>query len=118
MTITTSTYNSPRTIPKLLFTTSLLCFIYRSIKLGHPVPELNFVSEENKGSLQAAQNTRLFVITIKFILKRTLSSFSARYNTDYQLTDFSILHLFFTILLKVVSSMIIPVVASLLLEFL
>jgi hypothetical protein len=44
---------SPRTI--LLINNPLLCFIYRSIKLGHPVPELNFVSEENKGSLQAAQ---------------------------------------------------------------
>jgi hypothetical protein len=25
------------------------------IKLGHPVPELNFVLDENKGNLQAAQ---------------------------------------------------------------
>jgi hypothetical protein len=73
--------------PKLFSTTSLTLFIIMEQKLGHPVPELNFVSED-KGSLQAAQNTRLFVITIKFILKGRSVPFSARYNTDYQLTDF------------------------------
>jgi hypothetical protein len=56
MTITTSTYNSPRTISQAIVNNLLYSvFIYRSIKLGHPVPELNFVSEENKGSLQAAK---------------------------------------------------------------
>jgi hypothetical protein len=34
------------------------------IKLGHPVPELNFVLDENKGNLQAAQNSFLFMVVI------------------------------------------------------
>jgi hypothetical protein len=58
MTITTSTYSSNH--PSIVSTTSLYSVYYLSEqKLGHPVPELNFVSEE-KGSLQAAQNTRPF----------------------------------------------------------
>jgi hypothetical protein len=48
---------SPRTIPRLLSTTFYSILINYIIKLGHPVPELNFVLDENKGNLQAAQNS-------------------------------------------------------------
>jgi hypothetical protein len=47
---------SPRTIPKLLSTFFNSVFCLKEHKTRPSVPELNFVSESNKGNLQAAQN--------------------------------------------------------------
>jgi hypothetical protein len=47
--------------------TFLTSFPHYIAKAGHPVPELNFVLDENKGNLQAAQNSFLFMVVIKFI---------------------------------------------------
>jgi hypothetical protein len=51
----------PRTIPKLLSTTSLTLFCLKEHKTRPSVPELNFVSESNKGNLQAETMTRLWL---------------------------------------------------------